>query len=251
MMSSMDVEHLTWPEYKAAIASRVLVLPIGALDAHGPHLPLCTDTIISTYLARKLGEQIDVLVLPALTYGQKTDPPAGGGEFPGVTNLSSATMTAVVLDVLRASYRQGARRFLLVDSHKANFSAVREAAHLFFEGTADTRLLSVMWWDLVSEQTRNEIAAETGVGRHDDHHAGMVETSLVMHIAANLVRAKLLADDVPTRRARYLVLPVPDDLKTRTGVVYRASKASSAIGERVLREVEANLVAAVRMELLA
>jgi creatinine amidohydrolase len=107
-----------------------------------------------------------------------------------------------------------------------------------------------MWWDVTSEETRNEIAAETGVSRKDDHHAGMVETSLVMRIAPNLVRNELLADDSIPRRATYLILPVPESLKTRTGVVYRAGKASPAIGQRLLDEMVSNLVAAVKLELL-
>jgi creatinine amidohydrolase len=110
--------------------------------------------------------------------------------------------------------------------------------------------MSLMWWDVTSEDTRNEIARETGVGRHEDHHAAMVETSLVMHIAPNLVRDDLLADDSISRRATYLILPVPESLKTKTGVVYRASKASPVIGERLLNEMVSNLVAAVKLELL-
>lgn len=226
-----------------------MVLPIGAIDGHGPHLPLSTDTIISTHLARQLDEHLDVLVLPAIPYGPRTDPPASGGEFPGVTNLRASTLTNVVLDVLTASYRHGARRFLIIDSHRANVGPVREAADLFIDRAPGAKVMVVMWWDVVSEDTRNAIAAETGVGRHVDHHAAMVETSLVMHIAPESVRHDRVRDDTPPRRARYLVLPVPDSLKTQSGVVYSASKANPTIGKRVLVEAVANLVDAVKQEL--
>jgi creatinine amidohydrolase len=246
----MRVADLTWPEYKDLLAGRIVVLPLGAIDGHGPHLPLSTDTVVSTYLAGVLEQHLDVLVLPAVGYGQRTDPPAGGGEFPGVTNLRGSTLTNVVLDVLSASYRHGARRFLVLDSHKANVGAVREAADLFVDRAPDARLMVAAWWDVVSEDTRNAIAAETGVPRHDDHHAAMVETSLVMHIAPDLVRTELVADDAAARRARYLILPVPDALRTRGGVVYRARRASPAIGERLCTEIVANLVKAVQLELM-
>jgi len=110
--------------------------------------------------------------------------------------------------------------------------------------------MSVTWWDVVSKQTRNQIADETGVNRQDDHHAAMVETSLVMHFAPELVRHNLIADDDASRRARYLVIPVPDALKTRSGVVYRASAANATLGKRLVDEIISNLVAAVRMELM-
>ena len=104
----MRIENLTWPEYRDCISKGIVVLPIGAIDGHGPHLPLCTDTVISTYLAYKLESHLDVHVLPAIPYGLKTDPPASGGEFPGVTNLRASTLIQVVRDLLCASYRHGA-----------------------------------------------------------------------------------------------------------------------------------------------
>lgn len=245
----MRVADLTWPEYRGHVSSGIVVLPVGAIDGHGPHLPLSTDTVISTYLAHALEPHLDVLVLPAIPYGRRTDPPASGGEFPGVTNLRASTLTEVVLDVLRASYRHGGRRFLLLDSHMANIGPVREAVDLFIEGAPGARVMAAAWWDVVSEDTRNAIARETGVGRHDDHHAAMVETSLMMHMAPDLVRHDLVGDDSIARRVRYLVLPVPEALKTRAGTVYRASRASAEIGERLVTEMVSNLVDAVKLEL--
>lgn len=245
----MRVPDMTWQEYDAHIRERIVVLPIGSIDGHGPHLPLSADTIISTYLAGQLDEHLGVLVLPPLSYGLRTDPAASGGQFPGVTNLRAATFTSIVLDVLRASYRHGARRFLLIDSHKVNLGALREAVDLFTDAAADARIMTVTWWDVVSEDSRNAVAAETGVGRYDDHHAALVETSLVWHAAPQLVRPELLGDDLPTRRARYLVQPVPRDLQTKTGVVYRAAAASPEIGARLMAEIVTNLVAAVTLEL--
>src|SRR5687768_14836699 len=229
----MRVEDLTWPEYQDLIGNRIVVLPVGAIDGHGPHLPLSTDTIIAAHLASMLESHLDVLVLPAVPYSLKTPPTASGGEFPGVTDLRASTLTSVVHDLLRASYRHGARRFLILDSHKANVGTVREAVDLFVDNAPDARVLAAAWWDLVSEEHRNAIAAETGVGRQDDHHAAMVETSLVMHIAPDAVRHDLVGDDSVPRRARYLIRPVPESLKTRGGVVYKASRASPAIGERL------------------
>ncbi|MGH3922654.1 MAG: creatininase family protein [Pseudonocardiaceae bacterium] len=246
----MRVEHMTWREYQELLASRIVVLPIGAIDGHGPHLPLSTDTLVAQYMAHELESHLDVLVLPAVPYSQKTNPTSSGGEFPGVTDLRASTLTNIVLDLLRASYRHGARRFLILDSHMANVGTIRESVDLFIEGAPEARVMAAAWWDLVSEESRNAIAAETGVGRQDDHHAAMVETSLVMHVAPETVRHHLIGDDSIPRRARYLIRPVPDSLRTREGVVYSASRASAAIGERLMTEIVANLVKATKLELL-
>jgi creatinine amidohydrolase len=246
----MHIKGLTWIEYSDLVTKRIVVLPIGAIDGHGPHLPLATDTIISTKLAQKLENHLDILVLPAIPYGQKTDPPASGGEFVGVTNLRASTLTNVVLDLLRASYRNGARRFLIIDSHKVNIGPVREAVDLFFDNALDARVMSVVWWDVVSEDTRNKIAEENGVSRQDDHHAAMVETSIVMYLSPDSVRYDLVTDNTIPRRARYLIFPVPDSLKTQSGVVYKASKASPEIGKRIVNEIVSNLVNAIKLELM-
>jgi len=243
------VEHLTWPEYARLIETCPVVLPVGAIDGHGPHLPLSTDTIVAEFLADAVARHFEVLVLPALAYGRRTDPVAGGGIFPGVTDLRASTLTSVLLDVLRASHRHGARRFLLLDSHKANAGSLQEAVDLFVEAEPDVLVMAAAWWDLVSEDSRNAIAAESGVARHDDHHAALVETSLMMHIAPERVRHGLVVDDDAPRRARYLVRPVPKSLRTRTGVVYRAGRASPEIGRTLLTEIVANLIEAVELEL--
>jgi creatinine amidohydrolase/Fe(II)-dependent formamide hydrolase-like protein len=70
-----------------------------------------------------------------------------------------------------------------------------------------------------------------------------------MHVAPDSVRYDLVGDDNVPRRARYLIRPVPNSLKTRGGVVYSASQASPAIGERLMAEIVSNLVEAVKLEL--
>jgi creatinine amidohydrolase len=158
-------------------------------------------------------------------------------------------LTAQIVDVLRATHTHGARTFLLIHGHIANVPVVFDAADQFCSEVGDSRVMAVSWWDLVSEATRDAIAADVAVARADDHHGALVETSLMMHISPQSVRRHLASDDHAERRVRYLILPVPDALRTRTGIVYRATGAKAEIGRRVLDEVVANLVDAVELEL--
>lgn len=245
----MRVQDLSWQEYQERITTHTVVLPIGAIEAHGPHLPLSTDTVIATYLAEQLDSRLQTLVLPPIHYGAKTDPMRVGGEFPGMTNLRASTLSHLVLDILTASYRHGARRFLILHGHIANLPVIFEAADLFLVHAADAKVMAAAWWDFASETTRNDITRETGVERAEDNHAAMVETSLLMYMAPGQVRERLLADDTSERRVRYLILPVPDSLKTQTGVIYQASKASADFGRRLIPEIVDNLVEAVKLEL--
>ena len=245
----MRVAEMTWEEYRDTVRSHVLVLPVGSIEQHGPHLPLAADTIISSALAERLAERVPAMILPAIAYGHWAHLIQGGGSFPGRTSLQSSTLIALILDVLRETYAHGARRFLILDSHIANLPFAHDAAEQFVTKAPGARIMVASWWDFAPESSRNAIAEATGVPRSVDHHAAMVETSLVMHLAPGFVRCERLVDEPLPRRVRYLVLPVPADLVTQSGVVYQATCASAEIGERLTREIVDAMVAAVELEL--
>ena len=243
------IEELTWKEYSLNVGKCVIVLPVGALDPHGPHMSLDTDTVISHSLAKHLAVQSDVMVLPSIPYGCRSHPVRCGGRFPGATDLRMTTLIDLILDILGSTYEHGGRRFLLLNAHMANVPVMEEAANLFLRNGVDARIMTTSWWDFASEETRDQIARETGVGRSVDHHAGMVESSLMAHLAPKRVRTEHLGDDVCKRRVRYLVLPTPEDLITDSGTVYQASQASAAIGQRLIDEIFRGLSNAVKIEL--
>ena len=110
------------------------------------------------------------------------------------------------------------------------------------------RVLPAAWWNLVSDDTRNAISAEIGAAQTDDNHARLVETSLVMHVSPGSVRSDLIDDEPSERRASYVILPMPDDLATSTGIVFLVRMTTADIGKRVMDEVQDNLLRAVRTE---
>ncbi|GAB1643540.1 creatininase family protein [Krasilnikovia sp. MM14-A1259] len=248
MNPTNNVADMNWPEYAQRVTRSLLILPVGAIETHGAHLPLNTDTIITEHLARTLAADTGGLVLPTMQYGIKASPIRLGGEFPGNLDLTAATFISHVVEVLAAAYRDGARNFLVLYATYSNGPLLFEAAKEFTTSRPDARIMAAAWWNLVSEETRNAIAAETGVPRTEDHHSGVVETSLVMHMAPDAVRVDLLADESSRRRASYLILPMPSDFSTPTGTVYRARGASPEIGKRVTDEVVANLTDAISTE---
>ncbi|WP_018588836.1 creatininase family protein [Salinispora arenicola] len=241
---------LTWSELTARVNDSVFVLPIGAIEAHGPHLPLGTDTVIANELAKRFAARTqDCVLLPPICYGARTNPARVGGAFPGNAGIRATTLMALLLDVMRAAYQQGARRFLILQAHYANTAFIVEAVTDFIDYAPGATVMAASWWELTSELTRNAIAAETQVPRTDDNHAALVETSLVLHLAPHLVRTHLIADDTSARRIRYAVLPVPDEVRTGTGIVHRAHGATAAIGARLSAEVLDTLCSAAAVEL--
>ncbi|MGK8488030.1 creatininase family protein [Nocardia asiatica] len=241
--------EMTWPEYRDSVADRLCVLPVGGTGAHGPHLPLGTDTIVVTQLADLLCARIPCLVLPAIPYGCRTNPVRTGGQFPGNADIRGATLTALVAEVVAAMYEQGARRFLILNGHYANAPFIFEACADLAPTAPGAQLMTVSWWDMTTERTRDAIARECGVSRADDNHAAIVETSLMMHLAPRSVHADRIVDDSAEQVFRHTVLPLPSSARTKHGVVFRARGATAAIGARVVDEILANLVREIAVNL--
>ncbi|MFJ2751217.1 creatininase family protein [Streptomyces sp. NPDC087297] len=249
----MLISDLAWPDLQPGPEDHV-ILPVGALEPHGPHLPLGSDTMISEHFARQLAHDIGGRVAPTLGYGVATPSQRLGGTFPGVISISGDTFTAVVTEVLASLARHGYRRLLLVNSAIDNISFLCEAARDLTERSPGVRVMIVNWWDVVGEDFRNALARESGTTRQDDHHAGMVESSLVMHISPHAVRPDRLPADggmEQPRRISYHLYPQPADTATSGGIVYTAAGAGAELGERVADQVARQLADAVRREFAA
>lgn len=248
----MLLGNMTWPDFHQRAQDGYVVIPVGAVEPHGPHLPLASDTMISEYFAAHLADVLGGIVTPPIGYGIPTEPYRLGGTFPGVISVSGTTFMSLVGDILSSLADNGLRKVVIVNSAIDNTGFLCEAARVFTERVPEARVMVVAWWDVVGERFRNRLAAETGVLRQDDHHAAMVESSLVMHIAPGTVRPERLTSTSDTghkpRRMRYHVHPLPADARTETGVVYSAEAAGSDLGARVAHQVARQLEAAVRLE---
>jgi len=183
----------TWPTVRAALAGEkpvVAILPCGATEAHGPHLPLSTDVIISESMAHEalagLAQHgIAAVVLPPLAYA-----PAEYAEaFAGTITVSAAAATALLLDIARSLRAQGFACLAVANSHfdPANVAMLREAAE-----TIRGLGLPVAFPDFTRRKLAQTLTEEFQSGAC---HAGQFETSLVLAARADLVddaaRAKL------------------------------------------------------------
>ncbi len=178
-MPSADLGRATWPDLDGRPPS-LLVVPIGATEQHGPHLPLDTDTTVAAAVASGLAQRRpDVVVAPPLPYGASSEH-AG---FPGTLSLGTATTTAVVVELVRsADHFAGV---VVVCAHGGNAEALAAAQAVC---RADGRRL-VVWAPTLAALA----AVAARHGRTADAHAGWVETSMMLAIAPGAVRLDRLA----------------------------------------------------------
>ena len=178
--------ELTWPQVAQAVAegATTVILPLGATEQHGPHLPLGTDTLRAEALAARLAERLPALVAPALPVGC-SDEHEG---FAGLLSLEAETLAAVIVDCARRMAGWGARRVVVLSAHGGNGRALALA-----ESRLRRELPALAVWipdaGALCGLAVREVAAADGISIEAvGLHAGEGETSELLHLAPDLVR---------------------------------------------------------------
>lgn len=237
----MRLVELTSPALEALLARDPVALwPVGAVEPHGPHAPLGTDTLISEAMCERAAAALDAegiaaAVLPPLPFGVTRF----GAGFAGAVGIDAAALKAVVAAVNASVLEQGFRRLVVVNNHfePAQVRALREAA-------ADT---GVLYLDLLR---RANVERLTDEFRRGSCHAGRYETSLVLARQPELVDDDAMAGlpavevDMPAAMAAGL-----DDFRAM-GMEHAycgaPAEATAAEGEQTLATLTALLVELVR-----
>ena len=217
-MTATLLGEACWPEVRAD----TLLVPLGSVEQHGPHLPLDTDTRIAEALARRVAAGTeDTAVAPPLAYGASGEHEG----FPGTVSIGSSALRAVVVELLRSATRTFPR-VVLVCGHGGNLDGIRAA----LAELRDERRDVLAWY-----------AAVPG----GDAHAGRTETSLMLALAPQLVRRVpvppgptiALAELMPRLRSMGVAGVSP------SGVLGEPAGATAAEGKRLLSSMAERLAA--------
>lgn len=213
----------SWTDLADAAVAPVLLVPIGATEQHGPHLPLGTDTFVAEAVARRAAEALrdtaSILVTPSVAI-------TASGEhqgFPGTLSIGTPVMTAVLVELVRSA--DWAAGVVLVNGHGGNLTAVTAAVEQL--GAEGRRVHA--WWPRVPG---------------GDPHAGHVETSMMLALDPALVRRdRAVAGPIPSMdrlRADGLAAHSP------SGVLGDPTRADATVGADLLAALSADLVATVQ-----
>ncbi|MGK5533162.1 creatininase family protein [Streptomyces sp. URMC 129] len=206
-----------------ARGSAVAVLPIGSFEQHGDHLPLITDTVIASLLARRIADDYGLFLLPPLTISCSHEHAA----MPGTVSISATTLYALVNDVWRSLEASGVPGLIIVNGHGGNYvlgNAVQElnvagARVALFPAPEDRR------------QARVDACLESS--SDDDMHGGEFEVSLLLHGAPHLVGSGI-ADSDHSAPSRPHLLTLGMAGYTNNGIIGRPSLATAAKGKALL-----------------
>ena len=185
--STHRLSELAWPEIERRIAggARTVVVPLGATEQHGPHLPLDVDARIADALAERFCLRVDgALAAPVLAIGCSSE----HGEFAGTLSLSAATLAAVLGDVLASLVSHGFEHVVVFSAHGGNDAPLAEAEAPLRERARPAELTIVRGIDRIAAVWQASSAREGVPGAACGHHAGEYETSIIAALAPAAVR---------------------------------------------------------------
>ncbi|OQP86581.1 hypothetical protein BTR14_08985 [Rhizobium rhizosphaerae] len=228
-----DITGLNDSEMVEALAARpVLILPIGAVESHGDHLPAGTDNLLAARLAEELARVVDgrtpLLRLPVPPFGQVWSL----GDAPGSFGVSNETVTRTIVEIARSAKAEGLSTLVVVNAHLGNAVAIRDAQHIAKEEGIVIANFFYPGAEAVIVTQREKPEA------HAAHmHACEIETSYMLHLAPEHVEMSKAIANYPRFPADFSYVPYRWTEFSQSPVLGDARAAMAQKGRIILEAV--------------
>jgi creatinine amidohydrolase/Fe(II)-dependent formamide hydrolase-like protein len=222
----------------------VALLPVGAIEQHGPHLPLDTDAFDAEYLAKRVAEACNdpkPLVMPLVPYGVSYH----HSDFSGTLSVRNESLSGLIYDIGMSAAANGIRKLVIINGHGGNGPALNYAAQMI---NRDARIFVC-----VDSGETSDVDIDPLIQTKNDVHAGEIETSTSLAVRPHLVRRSKAKSEVPRFSSRYLDFTSKrgvswygyTDRISESGIMGNPLAADAQKGEKIWEIMIAHLVALV------
>jgi creatinine amidohydrolase len=183
----VQIERMTWPEVEEAIveSQAIVLVPVGAVEEHGPHLPLGTDSIETYEIGLRAARQAKVPIAPLIWFGNSRS----FMDFPGTIAIKPETLKLYTRDVLLSLIQPGFTRPIILDGHGGNYGILDVLIEdIMLE--RGVKIFHVRSWELATLPKPKEIPAYDG-------HGGSSETSVMLYLCPDDVNKERFVDSKP------------------------------------------------------
>ncbi|WP_423744030.1 creatininase family protein (plasmid) [Haladaptatus sp. SPP-AMP-3] len=233
--SNTELAKHSWPEVEAALddGRRTVIVAVGSVEQHGPHLPLIMDTLAGDELAKRIAEKLgDALAAPTVRPGCS----GHHMEFPGTITVPAAVLMDLIRAYCESLDEHGFEHIVLVPTHGGNFAPVNTVAP---EVARDVDANVIALADLADlMELQNEGLRKGGVEYQEDViHAGAAETAMVLAIDEGLVRTDELEVGHDEEISVSRLLSEGFQSITENGVLGDPREGTTEAGEEILDTV--------------
>lgn len=244
--------YLTWTDIQEMPDKEnvVIIQPVGAIEQHGPHLPIIVDSAIGSAVIgkalAKLDANIPAYALPPLYYGKSNE----HWHFPGTITLSAETLLTVLTEMAESIYRAGFRKLVLMNSHGGQPQIMEIAARDIHQKYEDFLVFPLFTWRVphIARELVSPKELEFGI------HAGDAETSLLLSILPEQVKMDRAVAEYPQGLPEDSLLSMEGKLPfawvtrdlTKSGVLGDATVATKEKGDRLLESVSEGWVRVIQ-----
>jgi len=218
------------PELRKSIKKKkqIVVIPVGSIEQHGPHLPISTDSDIVTEIAKRLSEKKNYLLLPTLTYGVSFE----HAPFFNIS-IKEATLRTIISDLCESLLANNIKTVFIINGHHGNLKPLKNIDEKFRKLSKNKlRVFSLSYWHFMQREF---------------DHAGFVETSLMLAISKNikmkLAKKGLVTDGMKQQEIKNLGRLAAKSFPkvTKNGIWGDPRKATKRDGLMILDEIMKNL----------
>ncbi|MEL7077725.1 MAG: creatininase family protein [Cyanobacteria bacterium J06648_1] len=244
--------YLTWQQIEQISdkENTVIIQPIGAIEQHGPHLPIAVDSAISMGVLGKALEHLDkdipAYALPCLYYGKSNE----HNGFPGTITLSATTLLAVIKEMALSIYQSGFRKLILMNSHGGQPQILEIAARDIHQEHPDFAVFPLFTWRVPLELGELLTPQEQEYGIH----AGDAETSIMLSLLPQQVQMNQAVKEYPQGLPADSLLDMEGKLPfawltrelSQSGVMGDATVATRDKGDRLLESLASGWVQVIQ-----
>ncbi|MBP5974405.1 creatininase family protein [Brasilonema sp. CT11] len=244
--------YLSWTDIQAMPNKEdvVIIQPVGAIEQHGPHLPLIVDAAIGMAVLGKALEKLDTSIpayaLPILYYGKSNE----HWHFPGTMTLGAETLIATLMEVGESVYRAGFRKLVLMNSHGGQPQVMEIVARDLHIKYDEFLVFPLFTWRVPHITSELVTLKEKQVGIH----AGDAETSLMLAILPEQVKMDAAVAEYPPEQPEGSLLSIEGKLPfawatrdiSKSGVVGDPTVATKEKGDRILESVSDGWVRVIK-----
>lgn len=192
-MRTRELARMTWVEAQQALQQDpVVLIPMGTIEQHGPHLPMGADTLVAESVARAATKATNSIVTPSISFGYC----ANSRTFPGTINWDPPLLTLAIEQTVQSLAKHGARRFIIVNNHRSNAGAVQQSAYTLRSLHQLVIGSFFPWGTMIAIARKEHPTLSEAIG-----HGGEPESSVMLHLCPGDVTA--VNAEIPRRYSDY------------------------------------------------